>query len=79
MASYTDIFSCPNCDVKKLTFKDIARHIRLMHQSSLITCTFDNCCNIYMKLGSYVKHVKRPHSKYFDLNLAATRDIDKDL
>ena len=76
MTSHRDIFSCPNCNVKKLNFKDIVRHIRLMHQGSQITCPFDNCNNIYMKLDSYVKHIKRSHSKYIDLNLAAARDID---
>ena len=64
-------FSCPICGNCRLpTLQLLLQHISRIHASSpsfFITCGLDGCLRTYKNNGSYQKHVKKMHTRYFNL------------
>ena len=64
-------FNCPICGNCRLpSLQLLLQHISRVHASSpsfSITCGLDGCLRTYKNNGSYQKHVKKMHSRYFNI------------
>ena len=64
-------FSCPICGNCRLpTLYLLLEQISRVHASSpsfIITCGLDGCLQRYKNNGSYQKHVRKMHTRYFNL------------
>ena len=64
-------FNCPICGNCRLpTLQLMLQHVSRVHASSpsfSVTCGLDGCLRTYKNNGSYQKHVKKMHLRYFDI------------